>query len=574
MNLIELIEVFYLNLNKFKQKSVKFIEQDLLSDEVDITNLIALLDESSSDDVPLVLSMSKNNVLWIYSVIVENELLKKDHVDKLLNWSISYSIYGYGCNSDNEIFLSSPHESSKPDILNGALPIFFVRNIFNGTATEIDLNQQITHRLDLAWYNKKNSFCKLDQNGDYCPAAYIIENNEIRLCTLDRDEINNYLAISDSTLIRFFVYYNKSITISTENNVETTKLSDKNIFYKNIKGFNKGNLVLNEIRGFQLIKTNKFAKEVYNDDWSDNNKEYQDFIIYDFKNEKILEHNSSPDNLSNYFVKSDLPFETSFAFFRTEVLNRFKLDSEKYLISNRQIECRGTWNLRYSMSDDESQVIVYIIDLSNLPENEQIYWKSFNVKPNSKLSYDVFTNDFLGEWTDNIDSLIALKLLLRNFPSCEINGNKVEIWQEKNKNNTRVLDYVQYVQTGTKDEWEKEIARLHQNLVDCLSNDALDKIANELGCYNQEFIESGSINKLKTCLNTIDFEKTDEIIQPLKDLNSYRISINHPRSSFTYPDDLKKDFYEIVTKCFESYKLLAELISDGKFNFNRYEMLQ
>ena len=48
------------------------------------------------------------------------------------------------------------------------------------------------------------------------------------------------------------------------------------------------------------------------------------------------------------------------------------------------------------MSDDKTQVIVYIRDLGKLPEFEQIYWKSFNVEPKSNIAEHIFKTDFLG----------------------------------------------------------------------------------------------------------------------------------------------------------------------------------
>ena len=72
------------------------------------------------------------------------------------------------------------------------------------------------------------------------------------------------------------------------------------------------------------------------------------------------------------------------------------------------------------MSDDKTQVIVYIRDLGKLPEFEQIYWKSFNVEPKSNIAEHIFKTDFLGEWDDVLDPLISLKQCLSDFPSCYI----------------------------------------------------------------------------------------------------------------------------------------------------------
>ena len=68
----------------------------------------------------------------MYSVIVKNDLLKDNYIEKLFDWNINYSIYGCGYKyQTDEVYLSNPHESARPnEILSNALPIFFIRTVF------------------------------------------------------------------------------------------------------------------------------------------------------------------------------------------------------------------------------------------------------------------------------------------------------------------------------------------------------------------------------------------------------------------------------------------------------------
>lgn len=52
-------------------------------------------------------------------------------------------------------------------------------------------------------------------------------------------------------------------------------------------------------------------------------KQYVSFIAHDWKNSQVRECSCDPDQLGNYFVKSDWPFSTSPAFFRPEVLLKY-----------------------------------------------------------------------------------------------------------------------------------------------------------------------------------------------------------------------------------------------------------
>jgi hypothetical protein len=53
-------------------------------------------------------------------------------------------------------------------------------------------------------------------------------------------------------------------------------------------------------------------------------RQYAKFKIYDRKNKANVETSCAPEYRSNYFQKSDLPWDVSPAFFRPEVLLRFK----------------------------------------------------------------------------------------------------------------------------------------------------------------------------------------------------------------------------------------------------------
>ena len=60
----------------------------------------------------------------------------------------------------------------------------------------------------------------------------------------------------------------------------------------------------------------------------------------------MREISTAPGETANHFTKSDLPFETSPAFFRPEVLQRYKSDTDRYTLEDRSISCRGAWHLQ------------------------------------------------------------------------------------------------------------------------------------------------------------------------------------------------------------------------------------
>ncbi|WP_155636014.1 hypothetical protein [Burkholderia stagnalis] len=101
------------------------------------------------------------------------------------------------------------------------------------------------------------------------------------------------------------------------------------------------------------------------DEWKEESsptrtKEYATFKIFDRKNNVEVETSCAPEFLSNYFQKSDLPWEISPAFFRPDVLHRFKADPEKYSLDDRSISCRNAWYLKSYDINEAGQVHAYI----------------------------------------------------------------------------------------------------------------------------------------------------------------------------------------------------------------------
>jgi hypothetical protein len=113
------------------------------------------------------------------------------------------------------------------------------------------------------------------------------------------------------------------------------------------------------LRGFHLVNPVITKAEVLRrHDYMqrDSGREYASFIAYDWKNKLVREVSTAPGATANYFTESDLPFETTPAFFKPEVLLRYKSDSEEYTLQSRSISCRGGWSLRTFDVNEAGQV--------------------------------------------------------------------------------------------------------------------------------------------------------------------------------------------------------------------------
>ena len=113
---------------------------------------------------------------------------------------------------------------------------------------------------------------------------------------------------------------------------------------------------------------------------------------------RIIEISTDPLATCSYFDMGEdylnRPHELSVACFNPEVVLKYKMNSDKYVVDEHNITCKESWYLRDIDVNDAGQVNVCICDLRELPYAEQLYWKSFNEEP--KWSSDDLETPFRG----------------------------------------------------------------------------------------------------------------------------------------------------------------------------------
>lgn len=292
----------------------------------------------------------------------------------------------------------------------------------------------------------------------------------------------------------------------------------------------------------------------------------QTFEFIDIKTNKLIEHTCNPDELCSDFEENDLPYYFNQVFFNKEVFSKYKMDREKYKITSDYI-IGEDWDLRYYTTDDEEQIIIQLRDLFFIPYKEQLYWKSFNELPSSKMSYKTFTNYILGEWVE-ADDLTQLINNLRCFPKCHIDGKNLTIWEEPLIENQHNLDSLDYVKINSKTEWEDEIQTLHLNIVEGFNNSTIKLIARKMDCYNKD---NKSLKQLKDCLDNlkdIPSHEVEQIMDPLFKLNYYRSKVISHTTGKKYPKgNLQDNFKRLITDINTSISFLSNIVQAGFFNF-------
>jgi len=436
-------------------------------------------------------------------------------------WLIQRSCSG---KKDHRIYLEPPLSFAGCQTLEGGEKLVFRRN-FEGVKNyqpELELNQKLVHSLELYYMDESSAYCRLDRHGDLEKIITVFDDKNSdhlqRTCaiTIRGRDLAKYMALSSTAFVTKFDFTRfRSGSFYGWGETERKVFQSKDLYYQygvmpNHASYANGHIVLHaKLTEDDLIEEWKAEED-------SRNMQYTSFKILDRKNKKLVETSCGPEYIVNYFTKSDLPWEISPAFFRPEVLLKYKNDPEKYTIKDRSINCREAWHLETYDINEAGQVHTYIGYLAKLPFEEQLYWQSFNEWPKDGISKRAFQTDILGEFSTEDDPLAELKGIIKS-----LDRDAPSWWNPRGE---VLIEEVLHPATDTIEEWGNEILALYQLVVEGFRVKGLRSIIGDHeGTYEKRW---GSLKLIEVMLSRLGRteEEARNLVQPLKELNSLRIS--------------------------------------------------
>ncbi|HEY8963402.1 MAG TPA: hypothetical protein VIN59_02940, partial [Alphaproteobacteria bacterium] len=350
-----------------------------------------------------------------------------------------------------------------------------------------EISQEYTHLSGIHWRPEYRSYCQFDDNGDLAHIVSVTsrysDEAEATLVSFSWEKLEDYLAISNSSLVRMFDFtlLRRESFSSWGNGPENFHRISDDFFYRQKISGNAA-----YTRGVQIVRPKRKASKVSNDiqnGWSGRRREkqYVEFIARDWRNGKVTKISTDPKATTNYFeaAGNTLPHELSPAFFRPEVLSKYKTDREKYTVGERDIQCRAAWGLRGFDVNDAGQVHAYICDLRDLPYGEQQHWASYNEEPKTGISKRAYINDFKGDFVNFTHPLQEILSISRRW-----NTEKKAWWKLRNET---LLDAISVPLTSSRDEWSESFMGLSQLIVEGFDVSAIRKKLDDLGVsYEKE----------------------------------------------------------------------------------------
>jgi hypothetical protein len=509
--------------------------------------------------------------VFIHGILVPAALLKPLDIDDLMAWNFNaYSSWGvsYAIGDPSSICLEPPlHDAGSKTLAQGE-KLVFARS-FEGRPDqkhEFEILQKFVHISNLYFMYERNAFCRLDEMGDIEEVIRVLTLTKKKdgltgtIITFGRSVLDEYMALTGTALVRTFDFtrFRSGEFGGWSGTPESSFKFDGDLFYR--WAVEHGNA--SYFRGCQVLSQRMTKEEVYaryNRRW-DKDREYASFIAYDWRHGVVKEISCAPGATANYFVKSDLPFEVSPAFFRPEVLLKYKADPEKYHLDERSITCRGTWHLKTYDINEAGQVHTYLAYLRDLPYGEQLYWNNFNEAPKALLSKRAITTDFKGEWDLEYDPLESVKAVIR-----ELVRKEVAWWSLRSE---RLIDQAHYPVTSSDAEWATELLNLDQLVVEGFEEKWLRQKALALGRKPDQRFRS--LKLIEECLTAFGFEgdhartvtaplyRLHELRSKLKGHASGEEAVKIKREVLLQHKSYKDHFRALCAECDEALHIILD----------------
>ncbi|HTU12636.1 MAG TPA: hypothetical protein VMG08_17235 [Allosphingosinicella sp.] len=437
-------------------------------------------------------------------------------------WSIAHESGG---GEADRVYLADPldHPGCK-SLLGGEALVF--RRYFNSVDKgnpRTEVSQKLVHSLGLYWLEEVSAYCRLDEQGDVEPVLCVVHlqkhtgrDGDI-VVTIKARDLARYMVVTNTALVWKFDFTRfEPGRFGTWGSHAEFRVRGPDLFYNATS--QGGASYANGIVVSRTRLTYQDIVDEYRERWDPSAKQYATFKAYDWKNRKLAEISCAPTALASYFEpESPLPFQITPAFFRPDVLQRYKADPEKYTLEHRSVNSRAGWSLKTYDINEAGQVHTYLHYLGDLPHQEQLYWQSFNEWPKAGISKRAYLTDIQGEWTDIPDPLIELISKVR-----ELDDKKPDWWLVRGEGLRKV---VHYPVTTSPDEWGNSLLALDQMLVEGFGPQPVRARLHALSrAFEKEW---GSLRLLQELLIAQGWAPSDatDAIEPLRRLHMLRSKI-------------------------------------------------
>jgi hypothetical protein len=383
---------------------------------------------------------------------------------------------------------------------------------------EISEEFRLFHRL---YFDRKtDQYIKIDDSGNE-HVVIIIEPNHIQIRL---KEIRQFLAIKEMYLsIQFDCredskYSLQDLDLKKGGSDQREELICWGHHYGNFDGIGSCR-AFSRLLGVRLVPPLPKTKSGF---WGfSENKQGKDveFIISLDEHGDEVAHTANPDALANYFgANPNAPNYLTPVHFRKQVLDKYYQQPSKYSVEASILRCGHLWSMCIDNHHDD-KICVWLGDLGrDLPYEEQLYWRSYNISSQGGVSETYFKNQISVQPTDS------------GRPEHEFKQRYYELkkicdeclnWQlllPLDSNDEHHFQSIRIPATDEQRDFDELILSLTKILIDSLN----EKNLNKLVPTDQRENLKGSIALIEAAFSACDVQDAHDHIAFLRKLQSLR----------------------------------------------------
>jgi len=260
-----------------------------------------------------------------------------------------------------------------------------------------------------------------------------------------------------------------------------------------------------------------------------------EFIIGTNDFGKSVSFTSREDKLANFFgANKGAPQYVTPVFFRKEVLSRYFLNSDLYLIEDGYLRCGGLWGVRID-NDHPDCVMVLLGDLGrDLPLDERKYWRTFNIAPDGRKMSDAnFKRSLMVEDVEPREPDHRFQSEYDQFLSTSSHGSGWPVLLPLGAGDSHLLTVLHVPVTETQAEFDQQVLGLTKTIIDSLNVAELKRILDSAA-------DKPSISLLEEACERFAVQGFQTHVQFLRDLQDLRSSGVSHRKGRNYDKAAKK----------------------------------
>jgi hypothetical protein len=451
-------------------------------------------------------------------------------------------------------------------------PLIIGRDFHGIQANYQEISEEFRLFHDLYHDRKEDRYYKISDAGNEELVA-TVESGKIQIRL---KEIRQFLAIKEMHLVMFFdshvysAHTLENLGLKEGGNDQRYGLMRWDLHYGEFRGGFDGRNAYSRLIGKRLIEPLPKEKSGFWGFAEEEEKKVVEFIIGVDRDGNEVLNTSDPDLLANNFgANRGAPHYLTPVYFRKEVLDKYYQKPGKYSVEDGLLRCASLWSMTMDNHHDD-RVVAWLGDLGrDLPHEEQLHWRSYNVPPAGAPSETFIRRQLLAQFAKS-------ERLEHLFPQCYEKlkdvCEKILGWQLLLPLTAEDAHHFRAIRIPSTDE-QKDFDDLVQSLTKILIDSLNQKALNALIAQEKVPEIKNSIARLEAALGACKVPDSETHIEFLRKLQNLRSSGAAHRKGGNYQkiadefqvdsQNLRTVFAGILAKALDVLRFFISTVQDG-----------